>query len=88
MSRWVDFGALKQSIGIEQVLASYRVELQRAGHNQLRGPCPLLCPQRLRAHRTVGASRCARVPRHVESQRAHGQSGHVGRPCLLRFLPV
>jgi hypothetical protein len=42
MSRWVDFGALKQSIGIEQVLASYRVELQRAGHNQLRGPCPLL----------------------------------------------
>ncbi len=41
MSRWVDFGMLKQNIGIEQVLASYRVELQRAGHNQLRGPCPL-----------------------------------------------
>ena len=32
MSRWVDFGVLKQNIGIEQVLASYRVELQRAGH--------------------------------------------------------
>jgi DNA primase len=41
MSRWVDFRALKQSIGIEQVLASYRVELKRVGHNQLRGPCPL-----------------------------------------------
>ena len=41
MRRWVDFGMLKQNIGIEQVLASYRVELQRAGHNQLRGPCPL-----------------------------------------------
>ena len=41
MSRWVDFGMLKQNIGIEQVLASYRVELQRAGHNQLRGRCPL-----------------------------------------------
>src|SRR4029450_1926590 len=41
MNRWVDFHVLKQSIGIEQVLASYRVELKRAGHNQLRGPCPL-----------------------------------------------
>ena len=41
MNQWVDFHALKQSIGIEQVLASYRVELKRVGHNQLRGPCPL-----------------------------------------------
>jgi hypothetical protein len=41
MNRWVDFRELKQSIGIEQVLASYRVELKRVGHNQLRGPCPL-----------------------------------------------
>jgi hypothetical protein len=41
MSCWVDFRELKQSIGIEQVLASYRVELKSVGHNQLRGPCPL-----------------------------------------------
>lgn len=41
MSRWVDFRRLKQNIGIEQVLASYRVELKRVGHNQLRGRCPL-----------------------------------------------
>lgn len=41
MNRWVDFRVLKQGIGIEQVLASYRVELKHAGHNQLRGPCPL-----------------------------------------------
>jgi DNA primase len=41
MSQWVNFRALKQSIGIEQVLATYRVELKRVGHNQLRGPCPL-----------------------------------------------
>ena len=31
MSRWVDFGVLKQSIGIEQVLASYRVESPARG---------------------------------------------------------
>ena len=41
MSRWVDFCVLKQSIGIEQVLASYRIQLKGVGHNQLRGPCPL-----------------------------------------------
>lgn len=31
MSRWVDFHELKRSIGIEQVLASYHVELRRGG---------------------------------------------------------
>jgi DNA primase len=41
MNRWVDFCELKQSVGIEQVLASYRIQLKGVGHNQLRGPCPL-----------------------------------------------
>jgi hypothetical protein len=41
MSPWMDFGVLQQSMGIEQVLASYRVEVQRVGHHQRRGPCPL-----------------------------------------------
>ena len=41
MSQWVDFRALKQSTGIEQVLASYRIQLKRVGHHQLRGRCPL-----------------------------------------------
>ena len=40
MSRWVDFRELKQSMGIEQVLGSYGVELKRVGHHQLRGLCP------------------------------------------------
>ena len=40
MDRWVDFRLLKQSLGIEQVLTSYRVELNGAGNHQLRGPCP------------------------------------------------
>jgi DNA primase len=41
MNRWVDFRVLKQSIAIEQVLTSYRIELKCAGHHQLRGLCPL-----------------------------------------------
>ena len=41
MSVWVDFRMLKQSLGIEQVLGSYGVQLKRVGHHQLRGLCPL-----------------------------------------------
>ena len=41
MSRWVDFRELRQSLGIEQVLTSYRVSLKRVGLHQLRGRCPL-----------------------------------------------
>jgi transposase len=41
LSRWVDFGELRQRLGIEQVLTSYRVPLQRVGLHQLRGACPL-----------------------------------------------
>jgi DNA primase len=41
MSQWVDFRALKQGLSIEQVLALYRIALERVGHNQRRGHCPL-----------------------------------------------
>ena len=41
MSQWIDYRALKQSIGIAQVLMSYHVPLQLVGGNQLRGRCPL-----------------------------------------------
>jgi len=41
MSRRVDFRELRQSLGIEQVLTSYRVSLKRVGLHQLRGRCPL-----------------------------------------------
>lgn len=41
MSPWVDYDALKQSVGIAQVLSSYHVQLKPVGRNQLRGRCPL-----------------------------------------------
>ena len=41
MTRWVDFKALKQSIGIEQVLEDYGVRLKRVHKDYLRGRCPL-----------------------------------------------
>src|SRR5215471_6392933 len=41
MRRWVDYRALKQSVGIAQVLSSYHVQLKTVGPDQLRGRCPL-----------------------------------------------
>jgi DNA primase len=41
MTQWVDFRLLKRGLSIEQVLASYRIPLERVGNHQLRGRCPL-----------------------------------------------
>jgi len=38
---WVDFGALKQSVGIERVLEYYGVRLTQIHRDYLRGHCPL-----------------------------------------------
>jgi DNA primase len=40
-SQWVDFAAIKASVGIEQVLQHYRVRLKRVRKDYLRGLCPL-----------------------------------------------
>jgi len=41
MTNWVDFRALKQSIGIEAVLEHYGARLKRVHDCYLRGRCPL-----------------------------------------------
>jgi DNA primase len=41
MTDWVDFRALKHSIGIEAVLEHYGVRLKRVHRHYLRGRCPL-----------------------------------------------
>jgi hypothetical protein len=41
MTNWVDFRALKHSIGIEAVLEHYGVRLKRVHGHYLRGRCPL-----------------------------------------------
>jgi len=41
MTGWVDFRALKHSIGIEAVLEHYGVQLKRVHRDYLRGRCPL-----------------------------------------------
>lgn len=38
---WVDYRHIKASVGIEQALGHYGVELRQIGTNKLAGPCPL-----------------------------------------------
>ena len=38
---WVDFDAIKQSVGLALVLRQYQVPLRRSGRDQYRGLCPI-----------------------------------------------
>lgn len=41
MPNWVDFAALKRSVGLAPVLRQYQVKLRRSGRDQYRGCCPI-----------------------------------------------
>jgi DNA primase len=41
MQTWIDFAAIKQSVGLAGVLRHYRVSLRRSGRDQYRGLCPI-----------------------------------------------
>jgi len=43
MQTWIDFAAIKQSVGLAPVLRRYRVSLRRSGRDQYRGLCPIHC---------------------------------------------
>jgi len=82
MSPWVDFRVLKQSIGIEQVLASYRVELQRVGHHQLRGPCPLPTHGSERSRQSFSVDLAKNVWACHSASCCEGRQGRVGGNVL------
>jgi DNA primase len=41
MQTWVDFAAIKQSVGLGPLLRRYQVPLRRSGRDQYRGVCPI-----------------------------------------------
>lgn len=41
MQSWIDFAAIKQSVGLATVLRRYQVPLRRSGRDQYRGLCPI-----------------------------------------------
>jgi DNA primase len=82
MNRWVDFRMLKQSVGIEQVLASYNVELKRAGHHQLRGPCPLPTHGSERSRQSFSVDTAKNVWACHSASCCKVRQGHVGGNVL------
>lgn len=41
MQTWIDFAAIKQSVGLAPILRRYHVSLRRSGRDQYRGLCPI-----------------------------------------------
>jgi DNA primase len=82
MNRWVDFRMLKQSVGIEQVLASYNVELKRAGHHQLRGLCPLPMHGSERSRQSFSVDTAKNVWACHSASCCKVRQGHVGGSVL------
>jgi DNA primase len=82
MNQWADFRALKQSIDIEQVLASYRVELKRVRHNQLRGPCPLPTHGSKRSRQSFSVDTAKKVWACHSSSCCEVRQGRVGGNVL------
>src|ERR1700730_4246836 len=64
MSPWVDFREIKQSVGIEQVLAVYRLQLKRVRRNYLRGRCPLPTHRSARSQQSFGVD----TAKHVDAE--------------------
>src|SRR5690348_10268508 len=82
MSRWVDFHEIKQSIGIEQVLASYRVELKHVGRNQLRGRCPLPTHASERSRQSFSVDTAKNVWACHSTSCCEIRQGHMGGNVL------
>ena len=82
MSQWVDFRLLKQTVDIEQVLASYRVDLQRAGPHQLRGRCPLPTHRSARSQQSFGVDTAKNVWACHSSTCCQARGGRVGGNVL------
>jgi DNA primase len=82
MSQWVDFRELKQSIGIEQVLAAYRIELKPVGRHQLRGCCPLLTHGSERSRRSFSVDTAKNVWACHSVSCCEAREGRVGGNVL------
>lgn len=75
---WVDYRHIKASVGIEQVLGHYGVELRPLGTHKLAGPCPLT------GH---GGDRSNRNAFHVDTERnIFNCFTHCGGGNVLDFV--
>ncbi len=82
MSPWVDFREIKQSVAIEQVLAAYRVALQRVRRNYLRGRCPLPTHRSARSQQSFGVDTAKNVWACHSASCCQARGGQVGGTVL------
>src|SRR2546428_1923941 len=82
MSQWVDFREIKQSVGIEQVLAVYRLQLKRVRRNYLRGRCPLPTHRSARSQQSFGVDTAKNVWACHSTSCCQARGGRVGGNVL------
>jgi DNA primase len=82
MSQWVDYRALKQSVGIAQVLSSYHVQLKPVGPDQLRGRCPLPTHGSERSRESFSVHTAKNVWACHSASCREARQGHVGGNIL------
>jgi len=82
MSPWVDFREIKQSVGIEQVLAVYRLQLKRVRRNYLRGRCPLPTHCSARSQQSFGVDTVKNVWACHSASCCQARGGRVGGNVL------
>lgn len=82
MSPWVDFREIKQSVGIEEVLAAYRVQLKGVRRNYLRGRCPLPTHRSARSQQSFGVDTAKNVWACHSVSCCQARGGRVGGTVL------
>jgi DNA primase len=82
MSPWVDFREIKESVGIEQVLAAYRVQLKHVRRNYLRGRCPLPTHRSARSQPSFGVDTAKNVWACHSASCCQARGGRVGGTVL------
>jgi len=82
MSQWVDFSEIKSQVGIEQVLAAYRLQLKRVRRNYLRGCCPLPTHRSARSQQSFGVDIAKNVWACHSASCCRARGGQVGGNVL------
>jgi DNA primase len=82
MTPWVDFREIKESVSIEQVLATYGVQLKRVRRNYLRGRCPLPMHDSARSQQSFGVNTIKNVWACHSVSCCQARGGRVGGNIL------
>jgi len=81
-SKWVDFGAVKEAVSMERVLAHYGVRLKGVSKSYLRGRCPLPAHSSESSKESFGVNTDKNVWACQSASCVRAREGHLGGNVL------